>query len=752
MDPNLGWYQPEQEGPALEMYTNLWKRAKMNVHHLESQPEYIPLSNGLTNSSTTTATSVNDPSSNATDHEGDKPVPSNVGHGPALPNGSFPHIYHIHNSKRVHISDNPASTFNLSENPHLCKKYDGTPWRVRNVYSTGIIGLHQEIEDFYNYMKPTPEEHAMREDVVQRISKVIKDVWPEAQVDFFGSFRTGLYLPTSDIDMVVLGKWESIPLFTLEKKLLESGIVDENSIKVLDKASVPIIKLTDLKTTVRVDISFNTSNGIKSAKLIKQFKGRFPNLEKLVFVLKQFLLERNLKEVFTGGISSYSLILMVISFIQLHPREEARLPSANLGILLMEFFELFGKYFNYFRVAIRIKDGGSFVPKSEIQKNMDSNYRPSFLCIEDPLNPSNDIGKNSYGALMVKDAFEYAFGVLHQAVGPTINTCDQTKSILGRIIRVTDQVVDDRKAIIEKFPLPGAENSYNSRKNNRSDSPGGNSGQSSNGKTNNDGGSKYTQNGVGKSRGSTGNNSNTGGSSSGRNNSTAYREQPDEESTDSDDINCDTNCNSISNSLPDNDSQSDVMQSTILLAPTIHTPASPMTFQSSTFPGNQPYLAHFLPQHYNLAPSLSMTLAPQSVPLTLSHHYHATHQHANYHTHPQSQQQQQQQHPPSSTGNNRPTPNLSRRFSSNSQNGGNHVPASNVPQRRPHYINSSSSTGSNSSNSSSNSNSNNWNNGTRSSGSNGNHVMSNGEPKAVNSNNSSSSTTTAASNAAASTC
>lgn len=76
-------------------------------------------------------------------------------------------------------------------------------------------------------------------------------------------------MPTSDIDMVVIGRWESIPLFTLEKKLLESGIVDENSVKVLDKASVPIIKLTDMKTKVRVDISFNTSNGIKSAKLIK---------------------------------------------------------------------------------------------------------------------------------------------------------------------------------------------------------------------------------------------------------------------------------------------------------------------------------------------------------------------------------------------------------------------------------------------------------------------------------------------------
>ena len=58
-------------------------------------------------------------------------------------------------------------------------------------------------------------------------------------------------------------------MFTLEKKLVESGIVDESSVKVLDKASVPIIKLTDLKTKVRVDISFNTNNGIKSAKLIK---------------------------------------------------------------------------------------------------------------------------------------------------------------------------------------------------------------------------------------------------------------------------------------------------------------------------------------------------------------------------------------------------------------------------------------------------------------------------------------------------
>jgi hypothetical protein len=81
-------------------------------------------------------------------------------------------------------------------------------------------------------------------------------------------------------------------------------------------SQVPIVKLTDKKSDVKVDISFNMSNGVKSAELIKDFKQRFPVLSKLVLVLKQFLLQRDLNEVFTGGISSYSLILMTISFLQ----------------------------------------------------------------------------------------------------------------------------------------------------------------------------------------------------------------------------------------------------------------------------------------------------------------------------------------------------------------------------------------------------------------------------------------------------
>lgn len=47
-------------------------------------------------------------------------------------------------------------------------------------------------------------------------------------------------------------------------------------------------------------------------------------------------------------------------------------------------------------------------------------HRPSILCIEDPLTPGNDIGRGSYGALQVKNVFEYAFTTLKAALDPQI--------------------------------------------------------------------------------------------------------------------------------------------------------------------------------------------------------------------------------------------------------------------------------------------------------------------------------------------
>lgn len=86
-------------------------------------------------------------------------------------------------------------------------------------YTSGVEGLREEIKDFYKFMSLRPEEEAMRNEVVKRIESVIKELWPSADVQIFGSFSTGLYLPTSDIDLVVFGKWKNPPLQLLEQAL-----------------------------------------------------------------------------------------------------------------------------------------------------------------------------------------------------------------------------------------------------------------------------------------------------------------------------------------------------------------------------------------------------------------------------------------------------------------------------------------------------------------------------------------------------
>ncbi|XP_012577192.1 PREDICTED: non-canonical poly(A) RNA polymerase PAPD7 [Condylura cristata] len=295
-------------------------------------------------------------------------------------------------------------------------------------------------------MSPCPEEAAMRREVVTRIETVVKDLWPAAEVQIFGSFSTGLYLPTSDIDLVVFGKWERPPLQLLEQALRKHNVAEPCSIKVLDKATVPIIKLTDQETEVKVDISFNMETGVRAAELIRSYMKVRP-------AGRRFLLRQGVPAVRTLRPSHGAGLVGGRHALALHPRIDARRADENLGMLLVEFFELYGRNFNYLKTGIRIKEGGAYVAKEEVVKAMTGGHRPSMLCIEDPLLPGNDVGRSSYGAMQVKQVFDYAYIVLSHAVSPLARSYPNrdSESTLGRIIKVTQEVIDYRRWIKEKW-------------------------------------------------------------------------------------------------------------------------------------------------------------------------------------------------------------------------------------------------------------------------------------------------------------
>lgn len=332
-----------------------------------------------------------------------------------------------------------------------------TPWRKRD-YTCDPTGLHDEIIDFYEYMKPRPSEKRMRMEVVDRVRHVIHSRWPRAQVLVFGSFCTGLYLPTGDIDIVVFGEWPKLPLFSLEEEFRKADIASEESLLVLDKTAVPIIKFIDKITEVKVDISFNQHAGVQCVELIQGFIQEFPYLPHLAFVIKQFLAQRQLNEVYYGGISSYSLILMIVSFFQRHPRYKTSDPSANLGVLLIEFFELYGRHLNYLQVGISVVDGGCYFPKDSAPGSNGASDN-GLLFIQDPLNRQENASRGCYGYLQVKQAFEHAFNRLHVAVLQREQGSLTTPSLLSLIVQVSEEVDEYRNWIDSTWLAPSPSSS-----------------------------------------------------------------------------------------------------------------------------------------------------------------------------------------------------------------------------------------------------------------------------------------------------
>ena len=370
--------------------------------------------------------------------------------------------------------------------------------------------LHEQIEDFVAYLTPTPAELRMRRAVVADVEDTVHRLWPKAevrrcvrasqragahgraQVVVFGSMSYGLMLPTSDVDLVVFGKWPRLPLRTLSRALEDTDFATNVQVRtehcaasvvrlgrdspptsqVIAHAKVPIVKIKHSQSQVAVDICFNQESGRAVMGVVHEQTAKFPALRPLTLVVKHFLhevravcvslcciqflvltwhvlLQRALNEVFTGGLSSYGTLLLVLSFLQQHPRAAVPGASTNLGVLLMEFCELYGRHFNYSRVAIWKREGGRYEARQE-SRRWHSTTRPGTVVVENPLAPGTDVTGGSYNMPMVRRALEHAYYVLTTAFvmrsSHQSHFCSKHHPVLlGRVVTVSPEIASYRR-------------------------------------------------------------------------------------------------------------------------------------------------------------------------------------------------------------------------------------------------------------------------------------------------------------------
>lgn len=337
------------------------------------------------------------------------------------------------------------------------------PWIKDHDHSTQkeiADWLTMEIRDFVNYISPSSDEIITRNKVIAALKKSISDFWPGTTVHVFGSCATDLYLPGSDIDMVVVsdtGSYENASrLYQLSTFLRTNKLATE--VEVIAHAKVPIIKFVDPKSRLHIDVSFERTNGIDAAKRIRRWLVSTPGLRELVLVVKQFLRTRRLNNVHVGGLGGYATIIMCYHFLRLHPKITTDAMSAldNLGVLLIEFFELYGRNFSYDDLVLAL-DPENEEPKyvRKLKSPLQHSARSLFaIIIQDPADPSNNITRSSYNLRDLKKAFGGAYQLL-------LEKCYQLNAasykerlgslILGDIIKYTGKernFSDDRHKVV----------------------------------------------------------------------------------------------------------------------------------------------------------------------------------------------------------------------------------------------------------------------------------------------------------------
>ncbi|KAK9078245.1 hypothetical protein SSX86_002302 [Deinandra increscens subsp. villosa] len=345
------------------------------------------------------------------------------------------------------------------------RRFEAGWFRANCRFKSPMLQLHKEILDFCDFLSPTAEEQVSRNTAVESVSNVIKYIWPNCKVEVFGSFKTGLFLPTSDVDMVILGSHIQTPqlgLRALSRALSQRGVAKK--IQVLGKARVPIIKFVEVVSDISFDISFNMENGPKAAEYVQDAISKWPPLRPLCLILKVFLQQRGLNEVFSGGIGSYALLVMLIAMLQ-NSLDSHSFPQYNLGVLLVTFFDMYGCKLNISDVGISCNEASTFFSKRS--KGFVYSRKNLLISIQDPQDAEKDIGKNSFKYLTIKSAFRMACSTLTDT--KLIMSLGPDRSILGTIIE-PDKVLLERKGglngeVTFTNLLPGAEHDGLSGKN-----------------------------------------------------------------------------------------------------------------------------------------------------------------------------------------------------------------------------------------------------------------------------------------------
>ena len=221
------------------------------------------------------------------------------------------------------------------------------------------------------------------------------------------------------------------------------GIAKPHTATFIGRSKVPIVKFTDKRTGIKVDISFENDSGFPALKTFQAWKKDYPAMPVLVALVKQLLVMRGINEVFCGGIGGFTTICLVTHILQTMPEIQsgAMDPQQHYGDIFMKFLDFYGNKIDIRSTGILMHSPYHY-DKDKHPRTMQNKDR---LTIIDPNNPDNDISGGSHKIDTVFGRFRTAYTDLSRYMDQLYRGHISTGSILECILGGNYQPVESQR-------------------------------------------------------------------------------------------------------------------------------------------------------------------------------------------------------------------------------------------------------------------------------------------------------------------
>ena len=291
--------------------------------------------------------------------------------------------------------------------------------------------LHRLVHQFTQWIKLTDFETTARQRLINALSMQLHQRAINVQFELGGSMATGLATPLSDIDIACSVTDEEAPLkkgditrdaigmlSTLKKAT--SQIPQMKQQFIVRAARVPVLYMKHMPSNTEFHFAA-TPVSKRQHLLITSWLEEFPQLRPLYLLVKTTLNVRGLSDPATGGLGSYALVCMIVAFLRMANKTK----FDDLTSCLWEFLDFYA-HFNT-RVNCIAVEGGSIFKKrgshetrsAALQEVIDQHEifywqqqlamingrQPWLLCLQDPNDFSEDLGKGCHRIMDIRMTF-----------------------------------------------------------------------------------------------------------------------------------------------------------------------------------------------------------------------------------------------------------------------------------------------------------------------------------------------------------